>query len=238
MKAIILAAGGGLRLNGLTATPKCLLEVGGRTLLQRQQASLRACGIQQIVVVVGFRGDLVRAACDDGTIIVENSRFAETNSLYSLWLAREHLTDGFVVLNADVLFHHAMLEELLCSPHHAALLMSPRGEGDQLFGAEEMKVKVEGDLVRDISKDMDPAEADGENVGIVKFGPSEAERLVSFMEQLVASGGSGHWAPRAFRAFAAHRDLHAIGTRKYPWIEIDSPEDYFRAIHEICPRLP
>lgn len=58
------------------------------------------------------------------------------------------------------------------------------------------------------------------------------------MDRLVAAGGLREWAPRAFSEFARIRPLHAIGTRGYPWIEIDFPQDYQRAQREVLPRLP
>jgi hypothetical protein len=57
------------------------------------------------------------------------------------------------------------------------------------------------------------------------------------MERLVAAGGLREWAPRAFSEFAQTRPLHAIGTRGYPWIEIDFPEDYQRAVREVIPAI-
>jgi choline kinase len=89
----------------------------------------------------------------------------------------------------------------------------------------------------DISKDMDPVEADGENVGIVKFGPSGSALLLEYMNALIASGSRKDWAPRAFREFALHHPLYALSTRRFPWIEIDFPEDYQRAVNEIFPKI-
>src|SRR5689334_15337982 len=175
MKAIILAAGKGTRLDGAAVKPKCLVEVGGLTLLQRQIESLRAVNIDDIVIVIGFGADIIRAECGDAVSFVENNRFAETSSLYSLWLAREHLTDGFVVLNSDVLFHPQLLADLIESAHEDALLLSDTDPNP--LGDEEMKVKLRERMVVDISKTMDPNEADGENVGIVKFGASGARTL-------------------------------------------------------------
>jgi choline kinase len=145
------------------------------------------------------------------------------------------LRDGFVVLNADVLFHTQMLEDLITSRHENALLISY----DSLapLGDEEMKVKVRKGVVVEISKQMNPAEADGENVGIVKFGPSGAALLIEQMDALVEGGNLKEWAPRAFGAFAATQPLHAIGTRGFPWIEIDFPEDYANAQEKILPEL-
>jgi choline kinase len=235
MKAIILAAGKGTRLDGAAVKPKCLVEVGGLTLLQRQIESLKGVGINRIVVVVGFGADSIREECSDEVSFVENNRFAETSSLYSLWLAREHLADGFVVLNSDVLFHPQLLTDLIECSYHDALLLSDTDPNP--LGDEEMKVKLKDRMVIDISKAMDPLEADGENVGIVKFGAAGARALAGYMNELIEGGAVKDWAPRAFREFALHHPLYALSTRGLPWIEIDFPQDYQRAVNEVYPRI-
>ena len=235
MKAIILAAGKGTRLDGAAVKPKCLVDVGGSTLLHRQIDTLRSLGVRKIVVVVGFGADSIREECDDEISFVENNVFAETSSLYSLWLAREHLSDGFLVLNSDVLFHPQMLADLLECDHADALLISD-SDPDPL-GDEEMKIKMRDRFVIDISKQMDPLEADGENVGIVKFSAAGAKALVEYMNALIGAGELKHWAPRAFLEFARNHPLYALSTGGLPWIEIDFPQDYQRAVSEILPQI-
>ncbi len=136
--------------------------------------------------------------------------------MYSLWMARPLLFEGFVVLNCDVLFHPVLLDDLLSSRHENALLLAYREADQPAFGDEEMKVKVRCGRVVEMSKTMDPAEADGENLGIVKFGPQGAAALVGIMDRLIAAGGARDWAPRAFAEFAQTHPLHAIGTRGVP----------------------
>jgi choline kinase len=237
MKAIILAAGKGTRLNGVDLKPKCLFEVGGETLLARQVAALRELHVNDIVIVLGFEAERIRRLYEHTASFIINSRFEETSSLYSLWLAKEHLLDGFVVLNCDVLFHPQLLERLLSSPFDDALLVDLVDKHNNQLGDEEMKVKVSDGLVVDIRKDLDPAEADGENVGIVKFSASGAQRLVEEMNGIISRGQLKDWAPRAFREFARRFPLHAISTGDYPWIEIDFPEDYRRAKEEVFPQI-
>jgi len=242
MKAIILAAGKGTRLNGVELKPKCLFEVDGATLLQRQLSALAEAGINEIVLVLGFEAERIQRECPTtgtlGVSFVTNSRFGETSSLYSLWLAKEHLLDGFVVLNCDVLFHPELLTRLLTAPFADALLVDFVDKQNNQLGDEEMKVKVSEGRVVDISKSMDPAEADGENVGVVKFSREGARRLVAEMDRLIATGECDRdWAPRAFLAFARRYPLHAISTGDYPWIEIDFPEDYRRAQEEVFPEI-
>src|SRR5262249_44144663 len=160
-------------------------RIGDRTLIERQIRSLRACGIDAITVVAGFRAPDVRRTCGPGVDFVTNTRHETTNSLYSLWLARDLLRDGFVVLNCDVLFHDQLLRDLLAARDEDALLMAAnRGERSS---DEEMKIRARCGAVADIAKTIDPADADGENVGIAKFGEAGAAALVPAMHEILAA---------------------------------------------------
>src|ERR1041384_6282671 len=142
MKAIILAAGKGTRLNGQDLKPKCLFEVGGQTLLARQVEALREAGINEIVIVLGFEAERIRRLYEHTASFVINSRFEDTSSLYSLWFPRGPLPAGFVVLNCDVLFHPQLLARLLASPFPDALLIDLVDKNNNHFGDEEMKIKL------------------------------------------------------------------------------------------------
>ncbi len=237
MRAVILAAGRGGRLTEITGErPKCLAQIGGLTLLDRQLDALRRSGLTRITVVTGYRALDVRRVCGPAIDYVHNARYARTNSLYSLWLARDLLAGGFLVMNCDVLFHQQMLVDLVTSPYEDALLMSPACVGDA-YSDEEMKVRVRRGRVVEISKAIDPDDADGENVGIVKFGAQGAAVLVEELDALVRAGALTDWLPSAFARFCRRRTLHAVDHRGFPWIEIDSPQDYWRACTHIAPAL-
>lgn len=237
--AVILAAGKGLRLNGACGgVPKCLLQIGGRSLIERQLDCIRRLGIRNIVVVVGFQSGRVAGACGAGIHFVENPIFDRTNSLYSLWLARNELGGGFVVMNSDVLFHPALLRRLLESDYDDALLVSLQERNMPPLGEEEMKAKVQGDLLVEISKSMPAAEAHGENVGVARFGFEGSRLFVELMNRVIHSGGGRQeWVPRVFQEFVAHRPLNVVSTVGYPWIEVDFPEDYCRAVSEVFPMI-
>jgi L-glutamine-phosphate cytidylyltransferase len=236
MRGVILAAGRGARLNGGNSTmPKCLVTLGGETLLARNIRLLRSAGLKEIVVVVGCAADTVRQSCRQVTF-VENTRFAQTNSMYSLWMARHLLLDGFVVMNCDVLAHPQLLDDLVTARHEDALLVDYADDGN-VYGDEEMKVRIRRGRVVEMSKTMSPDDADAENLGIVKFGSTGAQLLVEEMDRLITAGDLMAWVPRAFTGFAARRPLHAIGTRGYPWLEIDFPDDYRRAVDDVLPRI-
>jgi L-glutamine-phosphate cytidylyltransferase len=236
MRAVILAAGRGRRLSDVIGDrPKCLARIGERTLIERQIRSLRGCGVDAITVVAGFEPDLVRRACGPGVDVVVNSRFDATNSLYSLWLAREQFTEGLVVMNCDVLFHDQLLCDLLTSRDPDALLVATR-RGEH-YSDEEMKVRARRGCVDAIAKTLADDEADGENVGVAKFGADGARLLVEVMQEVLDGGGAREWLPRAFGEFARRRPLRIVETRGYPWIEIDFPEDYWRACTEVLPSI-
>jgi choline kinase len=235
MRGVILAAGKGSRLNGIVGDkPKCLLRLGAKTLIERQTEALRRVGIDDIVVIVGCQADRVKRTCGRDITYVENPRYQRTNSLYSLWLARPLLLDGFVVLNCDVLFHPQLLIDLLTSRHEDALLI---GYADGPLGDEEMKIKTRRGKVAKIAKTLPASEADGENVGMAKFGAAGAKLLAGFLDERVSAGGLRDWLPRAFAEFAGVRPLYAIGTRGYPWTEIDFPKDYERAVRDVLPAI-
>ncbi len=237
MTAVILTAGRGGRLRAVVGDqPKCLARIGGCTILDRQMRALRDSGVSKITVVTGYAAATVREACGPGVQFVHNPTYASTNSLYSLWLARDLLTQGFVVLNCDVVFHRQILVDLLSARYEDALAMSAVSD-EEPYGDEEMKLRVRRGRVVDIAKTILPGDADGENIGIAKFGRAGAALLIDELDRMVADGRVTDWLPAAFARFCRYRPLRAVDHRGYAWIEIDSPADYRRACTQIAPAL-
>jgi L-glutamine-phosphate cytidylyltransferase len=237
VRGVILAAGRGTRLApAIGDLPKCLARIGTSTLLERQIRTLQSCGLVHITVVAGYMAEQVEGVRSQNVEVLRNASFATTNSLYSLWLARDVLVDGFVVLNGDVLFHPELLSDLLAARHEDALLVATRAPGTS-YSDEEMKVHVRRGIVADIGKTLSDEESDAENIGIAKFGPKGARRLIEHLTRIVNSGSVNEWLPRAFADFCRERPLRALDGRGYPWVEIDFPEDYWRACVEVLPAI-
>jgi choline kinase len=233
-KAILLAAGRGGRLHPLTKDrPKALLRVGDRTIIEHQIASLRSAGIEEITIVTGHGETIVKRTCGDGVRYIHNSLYDRTNSLYSLWLAREFGRDGCLVLNCDVLFHPRILRALLDSPHADCLLVDFRSE----LGEEEMKVVTRNGKITQISKNIPPTDADGENVGVIKLGAVGARLVFDVAEECAKQGQWSFWVPFAVQSLLERHSFYAVPTNRLPWIEIDYVHDLERARKEVLPAI-
>lgn len=239
MKAIILAAGVGKRLWPVTQHhPKCLIKIGGETLLHRYLTSLASVGIRQADIVVGYKQEMIRDAVESDACGVRvnflvNDQF-QRGSISSLWIARTAFTDDAIVMDADVLFHREILRRLVQSPFENALLMD---ETVKQTG-EECMVVVEGGRVVALTKKM-PAryEYAGEGVGFLRVRQADSPHVVASLRTYVDREA---WQMEYEDALIEYfRDVK-VGHEKIgglPWTEIDFPEDITKAEREILPRL-
>lgn len=233
MKALILAAGRATRLYPMTAeAPKCLLDVGGKPLLARQLDALAGYRVGEVLVVTGYHADSIRHFADGASrrypfrlTLLHNPLYAETNNLYSAWIAREEL-EGLpcLILHADVLFHKAILTGCLASPADICLVI------DREIVGETMKVTSQGDRITAVRKSIPPREATGTFIGIAKFSGGGSRR---FFEEM---GGLVQEARKDLYFTAAVERLIAKGvpvgyslTEGLPWMDIDTPEELEQA---------
>ena len=180
-KAIILAAGTASRLRPLTSnTPKCLLKVGERTLLERSMDALIKAGIREFVIVTGYLHEqienFVQQTYGESICVrfIHNKDYETTNNIYSLWLARPK-ADGeeVLLLDSDLLYDGQIVERVLADSHENVLTLI-RHE----LGEEEMKVVMNEDgAITEISKTCNPALAAGESLGIERMGKAYTTAL-------------------------------------------------------------
>ncbi|MEK6799324.1 MAG: phosphocholine cytidylyltransferase family protein [Planctomycetota bacterium] len=236
MVAVILAAGAGRRLAPMGwSKPKCLLPCGTSTLLDNALSALAERQVRDVVVVVGYQRGLVEAALRKHRLRSEsvvNDEFATTNTLYSLYLARGHLGEGFLLLNADVLFDPAILDLLPISPARldvdsCSILAVDNCSRD----AEAVKVltDAEGRITR-IGKDVPASPCAGEFIGLARVDRSACAALIQSLSSLVdAPGGRSLYFESAIDAVLADHSFVAAPVGDLRAVEIDTPEDYERA---------
>ena len=240
MIGVILAAGMAKRLRPLTDTkPKCLLEVGGKTLLQRTVDAMASAGISEFLVVTGYRANMIRdflnALGDPRSpriSYIDNPDYEHNNNIFSLWLAMQQLHGQEVLL---------MDSDILCDPE--AVRRVARQECPALamqrheLGEEEMKIVVDADFnITEISKTCRVEDAIGESVGIEKMTPDYTEAIYQELRQMILDEGLiDIFYERAFeRLIPQGHTFRVIDTTDYFSYELDTPEDFQRA-QELMP---
>lgn len=239
MKAIILAAGMATRLRPLTLnTPKCLLDVAGRSLLQRSMDALIANGVREFVIVTGYLHEKIEAfvAQQYGDSIsvkfIHNALFDSTNNIYSLWLARPE-ADGqeILLLDSDLLYDKQIITEVLACKNDNVLTLIRHD-----LGEEEMKVVLgtEG-TIKEISKTCDPAAAAGESLGIEKMGNAYTNALYKELEVMMNDEHlENKFYELAFeRLIPQGHTYHVIDMTNYFSCELDTVEDFENAKEKI-----
>lgn len=231
--AVILAAGRGSRLGHHTKDkPKCLAEVGGVSLIEHQLAALESAAIEDVVVVTGYCADEIHAAVGDRVRYVHNAFWRGTNSLFSLWLAREYIGDDVIVLNCDVLFHEAAILRLVDAGANRFAIDSRGGLGD-----EEMHVTLQGSRLVAMSKQVPLEEVHGENVGIVRMTGATLNAVLAAADGLIGRRQFDAWMASAIQLVAPSHALYAIDISDLPWIEIDFPQDLALAERAVWPAI-
>ena len=255
MIGVILAAGMAKRLRPLTDTmPKCLLKVGGRTLLERTVDAMAAAGITEFVVVTGYRAEQIREFLSPLTIpeqssptrslsypsplcfhFLHNADYENNNNIYSLWLS------GQVVRGREFLL---MDSDILCDPQAVAEVARQTEPALALnrheLGEEEMKIVVDADFrITEISKTCRVSDAIGESVGIEKMTADYSEALFRELDVMIEQEGLiDIFYERAFeRLIPQGHTFKVIDTTHYFSYELDTPEDFQKATALLPPEL-
>ena len=221
------------RLRPLTdACPKCLLKIGERTLLQRTVDAMIAAGINEFVVVTGYRAEMIRDFLTKqypslNIHFIHNGDYEHNNNIFSLWMTRPY-TDGkdFLLSDSDILFDPALIRAVLAAEGNALALN--RHE----CGEEEIKVIVDADnRIMELSKTCSIEQAIGESVGFEKMTANYSTALFKELEQMIEHEGLiDVFYERAFeRLIPQGHTFRIVDTTQFFSIELDTPEDFENA---------
>jgi len=245
-QAVLLAAGLGSRLGPRTATlPKSLLEVGGRSLLERSLTNLDRAGFERVVIVTGHEAERLETAVEGMGIDLAvrwaaNRRYAETGSAWSLVCGMDALdAESTLVVESDLLYDPAFLDAAHAAPDRSILIADASGSGDEVH----VVVDDDGRIVafgKRIAEE-DRRRSCGEFAGISRIGP---RFLAAFRDAVVGDSpgaaelARGHYED-AFFAVAEKLGTPLAGVRcpGLAWTEIDDEADLERAITRVLPRL-
>ena len=233
-KAIILAAGQGSRLGHLTTNrPKCLIDFGGRTLIDRQLDTLAANGVGQVVVVTGFGDDLVEEALsrrNGGPVVrtVFNPFYKVADNLGSLFMAKEELAGDCLVWNGDTLVSDSLMARVVENERSGICVTIDRKDS---YDADDMKVVVDEEgRLRAIGKRLPKRDVNGESIGLLAFRSGGAERFRQAIERdMRTTEGTTIWYLRVIHHIAERSDVWTLDINGEEWGEVDFPEDVERA---------
>ena len=223
MKAIIMAAGVGKRLQALNINkPKCLITVGSETLIRRSVNLLVNKGISDITVIVGFMAHLIRNELNNDVAYFENPDFHSTNSIKSLWYARDLLEDNVLLLNGDLYYEHSILDYAINQTNAVVMLADSTriDNADYRFGFTGKQINLFG-------KHLTNQETDAEYVGIVRIDKGFIKTFKQTLKEMIAAGRSNIWWEDVLYSFISKQvPIHFFDVAGTFWTEVDTLQDY------------
>ena len=223
MDALILAAGRGTRM-GQIDIPKCLLDIGGTSIINNQIKNFKNAGINRIFIVTGYNSELIHSHLNGDFIFLHNSDYANTNNLHSVWAAKDSLDDDFICVYGDLLFHKEILENCIQNDNDICLVI------EKNVRSETMKVKIENNLIVEVNKSISQDLADGNFIGMAKFKKSMIPVLFGEISLLVDNGNLKSYYTSAIESLIKKDEkINFVETNNFPWMDIDEEQELAEA---------
>lgn len=231
MKAVILAAGVASRLKPLTDnTPKCLLNVGDKNILELTIDNIIANDIHDIIIVTGYLEEQIRMFVSEkypglNVVYIYNELYKSTNNIYSLWLAKDSTLGGeMLLMDSDIVFDGEIIAKLLESGYDNCLALKRHDVKE-----EEIKVKVDkkGSVI-EIGKEVKIREAIGESIGIEKFGAVTLIKLFNILDhKILVEQHVNLFYEAAFQDLVKdNEEIFIVDITNYICMEIDTASDF------------
>ncbi len=244
MQAIILAAGVSKRLRPLTdATPKCLLSLGKKTLLQKTIENLIENGINEFIFVTGYKENMIKDFINNffpgiEKIFITNSGYENNNNSYSLWMTRNSIKDNILLLDSDILFDKGIIMKLLKAEYENCLAVNFNDKPDE----EQIKVVLnKQNQVLEIGKKVSLDHSAGESIGIEKFSAYFMKELFIILDRKITVEKSVNEFYEASFQELIQKDyqeqpsnlernsIYGVDVSEFTSMEIDTIQDYENA---------
>lgn len=238
MQAIMLAAGKGSRLGKYTKNnTKCMLEVYGKTLLERAIDALLLAGIKDFIIVLGYKGENVKKYIREkeldkkiNIIYVDNDVYDTTNNIYSLYLAKDYLIkDDTILLESDLIYDVSIVKKLVDSKYDSAAVIA---KYEEWMDGTVVTLNDEGFINSFIErKNFEYKNADNyyKTVNIYKFSKEFSERFyLPFLESYIKAYGNNDYYELVLKVISGLKEvkLHGFKLTGEDWYEIDDAQDY------------
>jgi len=201
--ALILSAGMGKRLKKLTKnSPKTLLHINGKSMIQQIIEKLSKNNITNIVIILGYKAEAIKKELDNGKKFgvkidyLINKKYDKTENIYSVKIAEKKLLGkSFILLNSDVIFTNQVLNQLTLDKEDITLVVNLRKE----LTDEDMKIKLSNKNIIEISKKINSNIADGEYLGILKVKSKETKCFFNSINETLKEKGPNVYYEQALQ---------------------------------------
>ena len=236
MKAIILAAGEGRRLRPYTKNkPKCMVEINGVSLLDRQISIIKSLGIEEIIIIGGYKADNLKSK---GSKLIINPRYHETNMVWSLFCGEKELQGDLIISYGDIVYSRDILSKLLKCDAEIATTIDMNWEQywrqrneNPLADAETLKLRKDGSIKEIGQIPSSTSDIEGQYMGLLKFSSVGIKALHKSFTQYKKRGSILSKTPEAAYMTDLIMQLIIDGVKvqsvpiNFPWIEVDTKED-------------
>lgn len=237
MQAIILAAGVSRRLRPLTDnTPKCLLNIVNKNLLQRTIENVTANGIKDFIIVTGYRENMIKDFVNKtfpeiNKTFITNPGYDSNNNSYSLWMTKDYVKDDILLLDSDILFDNKIITKLLDSEYKNCLAVNFTDDLDE----EQIKVILNKEnKILEIGKEISITKSAGESIGIEKFSSYFLNELFPILDRKITKENNVNEFYEASFQEVINKDdpdncIYASDVSNFMCMEIDTVEDFNKA---------
>nr|MCR5297318.1 phosphoenolpyruvate mutase [Clostridiales bacterium] len=215
----------GSRMGSITTThPKCMTEIStSDTILSRQLKQLSSFGLTDVVITTGYHDAVLTEYCQSLSLplnitFVNNPRYAETNYIYSIYLARDFLNDDLLLMHGDLVFDDEVLSQILSSPDSCMAVSSTLPLPEKDFKAE-----IRDGMVRKVGVDIFDNAMEAQ--ALYKLNKPDWQTWLGEIVEFCEAGTTRVYAENALNALNGAANIHALDVKDLLCSEIDNPED-------------
>ena len=219
-QAIILAAGCATRMN-LTAEkiPKCLLPIGKTTILDRQIDILLKNGINDILIVTGYKSDLIKKHFLNKNIkIIYNKNYKKYDNLFSIWCAKNFIKNNFICIYGDLVFDDRLISSFLDDDNDCLIV------DESIDKYDNHSVIIKNSLIKNINFDFNNTSPSGQFIGISKFTNSSVDLFKKALDIFEQNGDLGGEFVRLIQFLLKEIDLYPFFINDKVWINVNNKE--------------
>jgi choline kinase len=201
--------------------PKCLLDIGGTTMIEYQIKCFKNIGVNKIFIVTGYHSEMIQKHLTEDVIYLENTDYASTNNLYSVWAANKIITDDFICVYGDLFFDQQILQNCVDDTNEICLVLEKK------IRNETMKARLNGNYVVEVNKKIPKNLANGNFIGMAKFKKQIIPSFFNEISKLVNQGNYDSYYTDAIESMIkTGSKINYMSTNNLSWLDMDEKFEF------------